>query len=123
MKVKRAILLFLTSVSAGFVNGLLGTGGGMIILPSLVGFGMDRKKAHANSVCIIFFICLVSAFIYFQSNNLVFATSLPYIPWGIAGAIAGSALLPKINQNILKKLFACFSIWAAYRLITKWTII
>lgn len=109
----------MTGLAAGFINGLLGTGGGMIVLPSLISSGMDRQKAHVNSVCIIFFICLSSAFIYLNSHDLDFTQALPYIPWGILGSITGSVLLPKTNQSVLRKLFGCFSIWAAYRLITR----
>ena len=119
MRIKNKFLFWSTGLIAGFLNGLLGTGGGMVVVPSMVRAGFSRQEAHANSVCVILCICTASAFIYIKSGNLSLFDALPYMPYGILGSVLGSLLLPKINHNILKKMFGCFSIWAAYRLIAK----
>ena len=119
MHIRKNILFWSSAFCAGIINGLLGAGGGMLIVPSLISSGFSRKKAHANSVCIIFCICLVSTFVYLRSGSVSIADSFPYLIWGILGSFIGSILLQKINQNVLRKLFGCFSIWAAYRLLTK----
>lgn len=118
IKLKK-LLPYGLGLCSGFLNGLLGAGGGMIVVPSLVKSGMDQNKAHANSVCIILPICIVSSIFYISSNTVSIKDSLPYIPWGILGALLGSAVLSKINQNLLRKLFGCFSVWAAYRMLSR----
>ena len=89
----------------------------MILVPSLTRCGIERKRAHATCVCVIFALCAFSAALYLRAGRVSFADISPYIVWGIFGAIAGSLILPKINQRLLKKVFGAFMIWAAYRMV------
>ena len=52
---------------AGALNGLLGAGGGMVVVPLLDKAGLPPKKSHATSVCVILPICIFSAVLYLQS--------------------------------------------------------
>lgn len=104
---------------AGIISGLLGAGGGIIVVPSLMMLGLERKKSHAASICIMLPICIVSSIMYLKSGAVSVSQAMPYIPAGIAGAFAGSFVLSYIDQNILKKIFACLSIWAGFRLILR----
>lgn len=104
---------------AGIISGLLGAGGGIIVVPSLMMLGLERKKSHVASICIMLPICIVSSIMYLKSEAVSVSQAMPYIPAGIAGAFAGSFLLSYIDQNILKKIFACLSIWAGFRLILR----
>ena len=113
------LLPYCLGLLSGFLNGLLGAGGGMIIVPSLVKSGMPQKNAHANSVCIILAICITSSIIYINSGTVSLNDALPYMPWGIFGALLGTFILSRINHNLLRKLFGCFSLWAAYRMLSK----
>ncbi len=46
-------------------NGFFGGGGGMVLVPLLMSrCGLDRRRAFANSVAIIFPLCALSAVIY-----------------------------------------------------------
>ena len=90
---------------AGVLNGLLGAGGGMIIVPMLSRAGLEQSKAHATSVCIILPICIFSACVYLFSGRLTISDAAPYLIWGLIGAILGSYFLTKINPVLLKKLF------------------
>ena len=50
---------------AGFLNGLFGAGGGMVVVPMLERAGYEEEvKSHAMSVSIILPICVLSAGIY-----------------------------------------------------------
>lgn len=104
---------------SGLLNGLLGAGGGIVLVPMLLKSGMERKKAHANSVCIILSVCIVSSAIYIFSEYVSFNDAIPYAPWGILGAIIGTSILPRINKGLLRKIFGLFSIWAAWRLLSR----
>lgn len=104
-------------ILAGILNGLLGAGGGMILVPILLKSGIERTKAHATSVCIILPICMFSAALYLYSGRVHLEDSYPYLIWGVLGAMIGTWSLPRINQNILKKIFAVLMLWASYRML------
>ena len=120
MEKKKLLAVTSIGVFSGFLNGLLGAGGGMIIVPMLTKFmGLGRKAAHANAVFIIFALCIVSSILYLNYNIFSYNEVLPYLPLGIVGSIFGSYLLPRIDKKVLRIMFGIFSIWAAFRLIVK----
>ena len=102
---------------AGVVNGLLGAGGGMLIVPLLRKCGLDQRSTHATSVCIP--ICTLSAAIYLFKGKVTIEDALPYLPFSVFGAIIGSLILSKINQKFLRKLFGGFMLWAAVQLLIR----
>ncbi len=104
---------------AGIISALIGAGGGIIVVPSLVQLGLEQKKAHASSVCIMLAICTVSSVMYLSAGLTSVEQALPYIPTGMLGALIGSVCLSKINPEILRKIFACFSLWVGFRLLLK----
>ncbi len=103
---------------SGIINGLLGAGGGMVLVPILKKH-IDIKKAHATSVCIIFPICVTSSISYILNGKVTINDTLPYLFWGVIGAIIGTIFLQKINGNLLKKIFSLLMIWAGIRLLFK----
>lgn len=104
---------------AGMINGLLGAGGGMLIVPLLKKCGLSQRATHATSVCVILPICLVSAIIYLLRGQVALNDALPYLPFSFLGALIGAFTLAKIQQSFLKKLFGGFMIWAAVQLLIK----
>ena len=102
----------------GMLNGLLGAGGGMVVVPML-NKRIDRKKAHATSVSIILPICISSAWSYLQAGKVTFLDVQPYIWWGVLGSILGAWLLPRIDDKLLKKAFSRLMIWAGVRLLLR----
>ncbi len=104
---------------AGVISGLLGTGGGIILIPSLCKIGFDQKSAHATSVSTMLPICTVGTFMHIYSSSFRMEQSAIYVIFGLIGAFIGTRLIHKINQNILRNIFALFSIWAGFRLILK----
>ena len=102
---------------AGALNGLLGAGGGMIIVPTLTKSGVSQQKAHATSVCIILPLCIFSAYLYLSSGKVAIQDALPYLGWGVLGAFIGTYILSKINEQLLRRIFGILMIWAAYRMV------
>lgn len=107
----------IVAVLAGVINGLLGAGGGMLIVPILKKYGLDQRATHATSICIILPICILSAIIYLANGKVTFYDALPYLPFSILGSIIGSLILSKINEELLRKLFGGFMLWAAVQLL------
>lgn len=104
---------------AGLMNGLLGAGGGILTVSILKKLGLDSKKAHSTSICIILPICFMSAFIYIKNGIVSIDQTYPYIPGGILGAISGAFILSKINKTLLRKIFGIFVVWAASQLLIR----
>lgn len=118
-KQTKKLWLSLGGFAVGLVNGLLGAGGGLLAVPLLRSVGLDTKTAHANSVATVLPICAFSAGNYLMAGRVQIQDILPYLLWGLLGAGLGAWLLPKIPQNILRKLFAGFMLWAGVRLLRK----
>ena len=111
-------LFSLWGILAGVLNGLLGAGGGMPVVPILQS-KLDVQKSHATCVAIILPICIVSIVMYIVSGKVTFGDAAPFLIWGIIGSLIGTVFLSKLKPMIIRKIFAVLMLWAAYRLITR----
>lgn len=107
----------ISGLCAGFLNGLLGAGGGMILVPILQKLKFSTKECHANSIAIILPTCLVSTSIYIYNSKMSLTNIYPFLPWGILGSLLGVLFLTRLKDNLIKKIFALFMLWAAVRMI------
>ena len=104
--------MIILEILAGFLSGVIsgmGIGGGTILIPALSMF-LNINQHTAQGVNLLFFIptAIVALFIHKKDGNLMFKIALPLIIWGIIGAVAGSLLAIKLNQQILRKTFGIF---------------
>ena len=102
---------------AGLVCGLLGAGGGMVLLPLLRRRGLAPAQCHATLLAVTVPLALLSGFIYLWQGRLHWADLLPFLPGGLAGAIGGSLLLPRMRPRVLRGLFALFLLWSGLRMM------
>ena len=90
---------------AGFINGLLGSGGGIIIVDGLSRQKVDEKHSHATSVFCILPMTVVSTFLYNSFGFLNFEVAL-YIGIGAAaGGLIGGIFLKKVPTKLLNNIF------------------
>jgi uncharacterized membrane protein YfcA len=106
-------------ILCGILNGMFGSGGGTAAVPVLESEGLSAQKSHATSVTVIFFISLISTFLYGLEGNLDYAAAIKYIPYGLAGAVIGSVWLKKVPNELLRKIFGAVMLFSAIRLLTK----
>ncbi len=118
MKNKKLITA-LYGAAIGFVNGLLGAGGGMLAVPLLKKQGLSQKAAQQNAIAIILPITAVSAGIYLYKDYVNLSSSYSYLPTGFLGAIIATFLMKKISNKWLKRIFAFFMLYAGVRLLLK----
>ena len=103
---------------AGIMNGLLGAGGGVVLVPLLLGFiKLEEKKAFATSVFIILPISLVSAIVYFFTGRLDLGLAAPYLAGGFIGGIIAGKYLKKMPVIWLRRLFGAILIFGGARAI------
>ena len=110
---------YLAGFLIGLINSLIGACGGIITVAALKKDGMEQNEAHANAIAVILPLSIISTVFYVINGYAGIRDALIFLPAGIAGAVAGGILLPKIPQKILRKIFAVFIIWAGVRMIIK----
>lgn len=101
----------------GFINSLLGAGGGMIAVPFLKKSKLSQNEAHASTVAIIFPLTIISACMYILKGYVEISDALPFVIFGIAGSIVGAWILKKVSPKILKHIFGVFMIYAGVRMV------
>ena len=90
----------------GIINGLLGGGGGMIVVPVLTNFfGFSQKEAQATALFVILPISIASTIIYITHNSINFASSWPAILSIIVGGVGGALLLNKLDNKVVRIIF------------------
>jgi uncharacterized protein len=104
-------------VSAGFLAGLFGVGGGILIVPGLVlATGMDQRRAHGTSLAAVLPISLASFATYASHGNVDWAVAAILSAGAVAGAVVGTHLLDVLSQRTLSLLFAGILFISAIRL-------
>lgn len=102
---------------AGFVNGLLGSGGGMVAVPVLRRAGLDTRTAHSSALAVVLPITCLSAALYLSGGTVTISDALPYVPGGILGAVAGGLIMTRISPDLLRRIFGGFAVWAGLRML------
>lgn len=115
---KKNLKLASLGLVTGIINGIFGSGGGMIIVPALVFLlGLKDYKAHATAISIILPISLISTIVYFFNGTIPLKLSLYVMAGGLVGSFIGAKILKKIPGNILRKVFGFVIIYTAIRMI------
>lgn len=109
--------LILLGLIVGAVNGLFGSGGGLVAVPMLQRQGLDVKKSHAMAISMTAVFSLISASAYLLGGYVSLGVALKYIPFGIIGAIVGARLLRRISPVIIKRIFGAIMIVSGVRIL------
>ncbi|MDO8686084.1 MAG: sulfite exporter TauE/SafE family protein [Clostridiales bacterium] len=112
------IFSLIAGLFTGFVNGLFGAGGGMLVVPAMQKFlKIEERESHATAIAVILPLTIISTFFYFQNNYIDWKIAGITTVGGIAGGIAGAFLLGRCPVPLLRKGFAIVIIIAAIRMI------
>ena len=107
--VGRSVLVLVTGLSAGFLSGLFGVGGGVLIVPALtLILGMDQKRAAATSLVAIIPTAAAGSVSYAMSGNVSLIAMLILIAGALVGAQIGVLLLHRLPERILPWIFVGF---------------
>lgn len=117
------IMLMLTGIAAGFTNGLLGAGGGILIV-----FGMSSllkndpdggRDVFANALAVMMPISVVSVISYLLSGRMLSESFNVYLIPTLLGGLVGGFLLDRLKLPLLKKMFAIIVIWSGIYMILR----
>ena len=110
--IKRNIKLIICGLLGGTVNGLLGSGGGIILVPLFLSWiKLEGKKAFATSVSVTLPMSLATmAVCFFGGTVPSFSKALPYLIGGGVGGIVAGKLLKKLPTLWLRRIFGALLI-------------
>ena len=116
------IILF--GVLTGLLSGFIGAGGGFIIVPILLGMGLDMKRAVATSMFIIAIqSCIALIGDFFNQEIIDIGINWPLLlaitAVTIIGVLLGNIFQKKVSTLWLKKAFSFLLIAVALALLLK----
>ena len=110
--------LILTGLVAGFINGLFGSGGGVILVLGLtLLLKSEKKKAHATAVMAVLVYSISSILIYGFKGNVDIKSAVVAGAAGAIGGAAGAYLLKKIPVKYVSKIFGILMLVSSWRLL------
>jgi uncharacterized membrane protein YfcA len=105
-----SILLVLLTVglAAGFLSGMVGIGGGIIIVPVLVYFlGFSQHQAQGTTLFMFMLpIGILGVMNYHKQGYVDYKTALIICTTFILGSFFGSKLAISLDQKLVKQIFA-----------------
>ena len=119
MTLTTLILLILIGIVAGFVSGLIGIGGGVLIVPALVLLlGFSQKLAQGTSLGIMLLpIGLLAVIQYHKEGYLNINYAAIVAVSFILGSFFGSKLAVSLSDDKVKKIFAVILLVIALKML------
>ena len=105
-------------VAAGFIAGLLGIGGGIVIVPAMVLLlGYDQHVAQGTSLVVIIPAALTGSITHYRSGRVSLRDAGLLAAGGILGAMLGSVLALSFDDALLRRLFAILLLVVAAQIV------
>jgi uncharacterized membrane protein YfcA len=105
-------------ILAGFLSGLFGVGGGILIVPGLVILmSMGQRLAHGTSLAAVIAIAVSGVVTYALHDRVDWPVGGLLIAGSTVGAVLGIRVLHHAPQRWLRLLFAGFLVASAFRLL------
>ncbi len=119
MTLNQVFLLLLTGILAGFVSGIMGVGGAIIIVPFLVFFlGMTQHEAQGTSLAVLLLPVGIFAVINYTKNGYVnFKFAAILILAFVIGSYFGSKLAIQLPERALQRVFAILLILVGLKIL------
>ncbi|WP_232819163.1 sulfite exporter TauE/SafE family protein [Homoserinimonas sp. OAct 916] len=113
----RVVSLAVIGVLVGFFSGLFGVGGGIILVPMLVGWlGFDQRRASGTSLAAILPTAVSGMITYAMQGSVDWIAGACLAIGAIGGSLLGTWLLSRIRQDILRWIFIAFIVLVAVRM-------
>jgi uncharacterized membrane protein YfcA len=110
--------LLILGAGLGLFGGLFGIGGGIIAIPVLVmGFGMDQATAQGTALVMMVPNLLLAWWRYARRNPVSFSTAGAIALVATLTTWATAQLAQRLDQHLLRGLFALFLLFLAVRSI------
>lgn len=124
MTTELIIIAISIGLAAGILSGLVGVGGGIIMVPTLVFFmGYTQHQAQGTSLAVLTLpvVILASIYYYHQCQKLGTPIDLRVVAvlagGFIFGGFVGSKVALMINAELMKKIFAIILFYTAFKML------
>ena len=112
-------MIIFIGLLAGLINGLFGSGAGMIVLPGLISvLKMDSKVARGTSLFILVVVSMITCIFYVR--NISDYTTLWFVTaGGILGGVIGSKSAKIIPKKVLRVILGIVMLFSGIRMILR----
>jgi len=119
MDTQMILIIIMVGLAAGMLSGMVGVGGGIIIVPSLVYFiGFSQKTAQGTSLALILLPVGILAVLQYYKQGHVDVKIVGLLAIGfLAGSLVGSKIALSLPQDTVKKIFAVLMIIVAIKML------
>jgi uncharacterized membrane protein YfcA len=117
MRDRPVLLVVAVGAAAGFLAGLFGVGGGILIVPGLIlAVQLEQRLAHGTSLAAVIPISIASMATYALRDNVDWTVAGLLIVGSVMGVVVGTAYLHVAEPRTLRLLFAVVLLVSAIRL-------
>lgn len=107
---RRTGLVLATGVCAGFLSGLFGVGGGLVIVPALMSvLGMSQRRAAATSLAAIVLTAVTGSASYGIRGEVSLPAAGLLVVGALVGAQGGVLALRRLPERVLPWIFIGFA--------------
>lgn len=111
MKIHPVLARLITGGIAGFLAGMFGIGGGLILVPfQMIFLGEKIKSAIQTSLGVIVLTSIFASIGHYHNQNILFLAGTLIGLGGLIGSQISTRFLPKIPEKYIKILFNSFLI-------------
>lgn len=118
MDVTIIVGLMLLGLFAGYLSGLVGIGGGIVMVPILVLlFGFTQHRAQGTTLALLIFpVGILGVLNYYKTGNVDLKTTLLLCVGFVLGSYLGSKTAITLSQEMLRKVFAILLVAVAAKM-------
>ncbi len=113
------IILLAVGIAAGFLSGLIGIGGGIVIVPVLVYYlNMNQKQAQGTTLFMFMLpIGILGVFNYYKQGQVDIKSALIMCATFVIGSYFGSKTALSIDTKLVKQIFGAFIILIGLKML------
>jgi uncharacterized membrane protein YfcA len=110
--------LILIGLLSGFMSGIFGVGGGVIMVPFLLLLLGSQQEAQGTSLAVLAVpVTFAAAYNYYQEGHVNWKYALIMAVFFVVGGYLGSKLAVTISESLLKRLFGALMLIVGLRMI------